>query len=72
MRSRIELQVVEGELVGEPDGALLEVVAHREVAQHLEERAVPRGETDPSMSVVRKHFCTLVSRRPGGSAMPMK
>ncbi len=34
------------ELPGEPDRALLEVVAEREVAAHLEERAVARGLAD--------------------------
>ena len=40
----IELQVVEGELPREADGPLFEVVAHREVAEHLEEGAMPRGQ----------------------------
>jgi hypothetical protein len=31
---------------GEPDGVLFEVVAERPVAEHLEERAVPRGLAD--------------------------
>ena len=35
-----------GELVAEADGAFFEVVPHREVAQHLEERAMPAGEAD--------------------------
>ena len=34
------------QLPGQGDGALLEVVAEREVAVHLEERAVPRGLAD--------------------------
>ena len=36
-----------GELPAEPDGAFLEVVTYREVAQHLEERAVAGGEAHP-------------------------
>ncbi len=35
-----------GQLPGEPDGVFLEVVAEREVAVHLEERAVPGGLAD--------------------------
>jgi hypothetical protein len=42
----IEAEAVERQLPGELDGALLEVVAEREVAQHLEERQVPRGGPD--------------------------
>ena len=34
------------QLVGEGDGVGLEVVAEREVAQHLEERVVARGAAD--------------------------
>ncbi len=43
---RVELQVLEGELPRELHRALLEVVAHREVAEHLEEREVPGGGAD--------------------------
>jgi len=42
---RIELEVVTRELPGELDGALFEIVSHREVAEHLEEGAVPGGQT---------------------------
>ena len=35
---RVDLQVVEDELPGEVDRAFLEVLAEREVAEHLEER----------------------------------
>ena len=34
------------ELPGERDGVLLEVVAEAEVAEHLEERVVARGDAD--------------------------
>ena len=34
------------ELPGELDGAFLEVVAEREIAQHLEERVMARGVAD--------------------------
>jgi hypothetical protein len=42
----IEAEALERELPGELHGALLEVVADREVAQHLEEREVPVGAAD--------------------------
>ena len=42
----VELQVLGDELPGVPDGAVLEVVAEREVAEHLEEGEVPRGGAD--------------------------
>ena len=41
---RVEAEALERELPGERDRALLEVVAHREVAEHLEERQVPRRQ----------------------------
>ena len=37
----VDAEALGGELPGELRGALLEVVAHREVAEHLEERQVP-------------------------------
>ena len=40
----VEPHVLGHELPGEVDRAVLEVLPHREVAQHLEERQVPRGE----------------------------
>src|SRR5438067_807894 len=43
---RIELQMVEDELPGELDRAVLEVLAEREVAKHLEEREVVAVEAD--------------------------
>ena len=42
----IELHVLGDELPGEVDGAVLEVLAEREVAEHLEERQVPRRQAD--------------------------
>ena len=42
----IEPQVVQRELPGKADRSLLEVVAHREIAQHLEERAVAGCQPD--------------------------
>src|SRR5262249_36492132 len=42
----IELQVLEDELPRELDGAVLEVLAEREVAEHLEERQVRAVEAD--------------------------
>ena len=43
---RVEAEAVERQVPRELDRALLEVVAHREVAEHLEERQVPRGQAD--------------------------
>ena len=43
---RVEAEDLLGQLPGVLDGALLEVVAEREVAEHLEERQVPRGGAD--------------------------
>jgi hypothetical protein len=40
---RVDFQVFEDELPGELDGAFLEVLAEREVAEHLEESVVPGG-----------------------------
>ena len=42
----LEPEALERELPGELDGALLEVVADREVAEHLEERQVPVRAAD--------------------------
>ena len=42
----VELQMLGDELPRQVDGAVLEVVAEREVAEHLEHRRVARGETD--------------------------
>ena len=42
----LEAEAVERELPRHLDGALLEVVAHREVAEHLEEREVAVGRAD--------------------------
>ena len=42
----VEAEALGRQLVGELDGALLEVVADREVAEHLEEGEVPRGQAD--------------------------
>ena len=44
--ARVEAEALQRELPGELDGALLEVVADREVAEHLEEREVPRRVAD--------------------------
>ena len=55
------------ELPREVDGAVLEVLAEREVAEHLEEREVAAVRPTSSMSVVRKHFWTVVSGAGGGS-----
>jgi hypothetical protein len=41
-----EAEALQRQLPGQLDGALLEVVADREVAEHLEEREVPRGRAD--------------------------
>ena len=41
-----DLELVDDEVPRHLDGALFEVVAEREVAEHLEERHVPRGEAD--------------------------
>ena len=49
--------MVEDELPREVDRAFLEVLAEREVAEHLEEREVERVEPTSSMSGVRKTFC---------------
>src|SRR5262249_56914583 len=43
---RVELHFLRDELPGELDGVVLEVVAEREVAEHLEERAVAVGAPD--------------------------
>ena len=43
---RIELEDRRGQLPGQGDGQLLEVVAEGEVAQHLEEGEVPGGRAD--------------------------
>ena len=43
---RVDLHVVEDELPREVDRAFLEVLAEREVAEHLEEREVERVEAD--------------------------
>ena len=56
------------ELPGEFGGAVLEVLPHGEVAQHLEEREVARGEADLVDVVVRKHFWTVVSLAGGSSS----
>ncbi len=54
-----------GQLPGEPDGVFLEVVAEREVAVHLEERAVPGGLAD-LFDVQRPHALLHAGRpRPG-------
>src|SRR5439155_7739263 len=42
----VEAEDVQRRLPGKLDGALLEVVADGEVAEHLEEREVPRGRAD--------------------------
>ena len=44
---RVEAEALQRQLPGELDRALLEVVAHREVAEHLEERQVARGRGRP-------------------------
>src|SRR5439155_18892742 len=49
---RIELQIIEDELPREVDRAFLEVLAEREVAEHLEERQVGAVEAD-LVAVVR-------------------
>ena len=43
---RVEPHVLGDELPGEVDRAVLEVVAEREVAEHLEHRGVPRRQAD--------------------------
>ena len=61
------------QLPGELRRALLEVVADREVAEHLEEREMPVAcEPTLSMSTVRKHFWHVVSRLCGGASWPRK
>ena len=64
-----------GQLPGELDRALLEVVADREVAEHLEERQVPRGDARPprcracgSTSGTRSAGCAAAARGPGSTA----
>ena len=42
----VQAEALERQVPGELDRALLEVVADREVAEHLEERQVPRGRAD--------------------------
>ena len=46
MSSALEAEALDRQLPGELDRALLEVVADREVAEHLEERQVARGRAD--------------------------
>jgi len=52
---------------GEADRIVLEVVAEREVAEHLEERVVPERGADVLEVVVLPltlmHFCELAARR---------
>src|SRR5262249_49094409 len=48
----VEAQQLGHQLPGAGDGVRLEVVAEREVAQHLEERVVPPGEADVVQIVV--------------------
>ncbi len=45
-RSDGNLEFLGDEVPGELDGAILEVVAEREIAEHLEEGVVPRGVAD--------------------------
>jgi hypothetical protein len=56
--------------------AVLEVVAEREVAEHLEHRGVRAVEPTSSRSVslppARRHFCTVVKRGAGGCFAPEK
>ena len=66
----VEAEALERQLPGELDGALLEVVADREVAEHLEEREVARGGAD----VVDVGACgstsgSVVSRWCGGFSL---
>ncbi len=60
------------EVPGERDRLLLEVVAEREVAAHLEERAVAGVLPTSSMSSVRMHFWTLVARGNGAGTTPVR
>src|SRR5207237_10070630 len=55
-------EALEREFPGELRGALLEVVAEREVAEHLEEREVPGGEAD--LLDVRRAEALLARREP--------
>ena len=69
----VEAEALDRELPRELDGALLEVVADREVAEHLEEGQVARRSRPTwSMSTVRKHFWQVVSRWCGGCSWPRK
>ena len=56
-----QLQDLGEELPGPGDGLALEVVVEREVAQHLEERVVPRVRPTFMMSLVRMHFWQVVA-----------
>ena len=69
---RIELQLLGDELPGEANRVALEVVAEREVAEHLEERVVPRGVADlleivvlaaGAHALLRRRRATLAVRR---------
>ena len=61
----VELHVLEDELPGELDRAVLEVLAEREVAEHLEERQVVAVEADLVDVGRPEDFCTVVSERRG-------
>ena len=43
---RVEREILGEQLPGEQDGALLEIIAEREIAEHLEEGVVARGVAD--------------------------
>ena len=69
----VEPHVLQDELPGELDRALLEVLPEREVAEHLEERAGGgRRGRPPRCPAVRKHFCDVVSSGAGGCSRPRK
>ncbi len=58
----VEAEALERQLPRELDRALLEVVAHREVAEHLEERQVARRHAD--LIDVRRPEALLAARQP--------
>ncbi len=72
----IELQVLRDELPRIVDRLVLEVVAEREVAHHLEEGVVAVGAPDVLeigvLAPARRHFWTLTARGPGGAFVRRK
>src|SRR5207253_4167496 len=59
----VEREALGRELPGHLDGALLEVVAKREVPEHLEERQMPGGRAD--LVYVRRAKALLARGEPG-------